>query len=73
MYSNNTNVEHFSCVERIIFSKRLITFESIYFQPVSVEHLIALLTPSCFQIPLTLIFARKVMLNMGRVLLTLSC
>ena len=51
---------------------------------VGVEHLIALLTPQCFQIPLTPrmfpvwdfvvgIFARKALLNMGRVLLTPNC
>ena len=51
---------------------------------VGVEHLIALLTPQCFQIPLMPrmfpvwdfvvgIFARKALLNSGRVLSTLSC
>ena len=51
---------------------------------VGVEHLIALLTPQCFQILLTPrmfpvwnfvvgIFARKALHNMGRVLSTLSC
>ena len=53
-------------------------------QPVGVDHLIALLTPQCFQIPLTPrmfpvwdfvvgIFARKALLNMCRVLSTLNC
>ena len=52
--------------------------------PVGVEHLIALLAPQCFQIPLTPrmfpvwdfvvgIFARKALLNMGQVLSTFSC
>ena len=51
--------------------------------PVGEEHMIALLTPQCFQIPLTPrmfpvwdfvvgIFARKALLNSGRVLSTLS-
>ena len=51
---------------------------------VGVEHLIALLTPQFFQIPLTPrmfhvwdfvvgIFARKALLNSDRVLSTLSC
>ena len=51
---------------------------------VSVEYLIGLLTSQCFQILLTLrmfpvwdivvgIFARKALLNSGRVLSTLSC
>ena len=51
---------------------------------VGVEHLIALLTPQSFQVPLTPrmcpvwdfvvgIFARKALLNSGRVLSTLSC
>ena len=51
---------------------------------VGVEHLIALLTPQCFQVLLMPrmfpvwdfvvgIFARKALLNSGRVLSTLSC
>ena len=51
--------------------------------PVGVEHLIALLTPQCFQIPLTPrmfpawdfmvgIFARKALLNVGRVFPTIN-
>ena len=56
----------------------------LYSMPVGMEHLIALLTPQCFQIPLTPrmfpiwdfvvgIFARKTLLNSGRVLSILSC
>ena len=51
---------------------------------IGVEHLIALLTPQCFQIPLTprmsLVwdfvvgtFVKKALLNMDRVPSTLSC
>ena len=54
------------------------------FDSIGEEHLIALLTPQSFQIPLTPrmfqvwdfvigIFARKAVLNSGRVLSTLSC
>ena len=59
-------------------------FTSICVNTVGVEHLIALLTPQFFQIPLTLrmfpvwdfvigIFARKALLNMGRLLSALIC
>ena len=62
----------------------ILEIKLILLLPVGVEHLIALLTPQRFQIPLTprmfpvwdfvvRIFARKALLNMGRVLLNLSC
>ena len=72
------------CVCCIYLSAFYIVGDVSYDTPVGVEHLIALLTPQCFQIPLTPrmfpvwdfvvgIFAQKSLLNSGRVLSTLSC
>ena len=84
----------FSCLYKvfILFCLFLMLFPSIFSNetkinrsfPVGVEHLITLLTPKCFQTPLTPrmfpvwdfvvgIFARKALLNMRRVLSTFSC
>ena len=65
-------------------SGNAISFLKSRIKTVGVEHLIALLTPQRFQIPLTPrmfpvwdfvvgIFARKALLNSGQVLSTLSC
>ena len=82
---NYLNTEHIFLSNVIGFTAHYVAFDSLcYKTPVGVEHLIALLTLQCFQIPLTPrvfpvwdfvvgIFALKALLNLGRVLSTPNC